>query len=326
MNIYDIAERAGVSIATVSRVINGSGAVSLTTQRRVLDVIAEMGYKPNIFAQGLNTNSMRVLGVLTTDVTDLYYAAAVRSLEQGAKAQGYDILLSCAEDSVADKIRHMALLLEKRVDGIVLVGSTFKEARGNAHILQAAQRAPVVLLNSSLKGPGIYSVYCDDAAGVATAMEHLVAGGRRNIGYIYDVTTSSGLRKLSGYQRAVRRRNLPALALRTEPGIDGGAAAAQALRERRVDAIVCATDELAVGALKALARAGVSVPGDVAVIGYDNSLLARCATPELASVDGKVALLSACALDTMLKVLRDGMAPEKTVVTPELMLRESAIF
>ena len=325
MNIYDIAEKAGVSIATVSRVINGNGPVSRKTADRVLGVIEEMGYRPNIFAQGLATNSMRVIGVLTTNICDLYYAAAIHAIEQSARLQGYDILLACTASSVEDKKKHIGFLLDKRVDGIILIGSIFKEERNNAHIVNAALSVPVVLLNSYVEGRGVYSVFCDDAAGTREAFERLASSGRRRIAYIYDVATYSGVRKLEGYREAAGRAVLPALERKAQSGIDGGAEAAEALlAQGGVDGIVCSEDELAVGALKCLARRGAAVPGDVAVIGYNNSLLARCATPELASVDGKVGLLGVYALETMLKVLETGTAAEKTVVLPELIVRRSA--
>lgn len=324
MNIYDIAEKAGVSIATVSRVINGNGPVSRETAEKVLRIIEDLDYKPNIFAQGLSTNSMRVIGVLTTNIIDLYYAAAIHSIGQSARKHGYDVLLSCTASSIEDKKNHIGFLLDKRVDGIILIGSIFKEERNNAHIVNAAKSVPVVLLNSCVEGRGVYSVFCDDAAGARAASEHLIAGGRRKIGYVYDVTTYSGIRKLAGYREAMAAAGLPALERKASSGIEGGAEAAGALLEKGVDGVVCSEDELAVGVLKCLARRGATVPGDVAVIGYNNSLLARCATPELASVDGKVEFLGACALEAILKAIETGMAAEKTVVLPELAIRASA--
>ena len=140
VNIYDIAEKAGVSIATVSRVVNQNGPVRPATARKVLAVIEELGYRPNIFAKGLTTNSIRLIGVLTTDISDLYFATAIHTIEQNAKKHGYDILLSCTQPTVEDKKRHIDLLTEKRVDGIILIGSIFREAKNNAHIERAAAR------------------------------------------------------------------------------------------------------------------------------------------------------------------------------------------
>ena len=326
MNIYDIAERAGVSIATVSRVINGNGPVSAQTTKKVLKVIDELGYRPNVFAQGLNTNSMRTIGVLTTNICDLYYATAIHTIEQNAKKSGYDVLLSCTTSGVEDKKKHIGLLLEKRVDGLILIGSIFRETSNNTHILEAAKSVPVVLLNSCVEGKGVYSVYCEDDAGARMAAGHLIAGGRRHIAYINDVTTYSGRNKLEGYHLAMEQAGLAPDVVTVPPGIDGGWQAAEQLLSRTIlpDGIACSEDELAAGVLKKLAQAGVRVPDDVAVVGYNDSLLARCTTPELASVNSKVRELSAYALETMVKCIETGMAPQKTAVTPELVVRESA--
>ena len=261
MNIYDIAEKAGVSIATVSRVINQNGPVSKKTAEKVRRIIEEMGYKPNIFAQGLTTNSMKAIGVLTTNLVDLYFSAAIFSIEQNARKHGYDILLSCSGGSVDDKKNHIGLLLEKRVDGIILVGSVFQEERDNSHINEAARSVPVVLLNSFVEGKRVYSVFCDDAAGARSAVEHLAASGRRHIGYIYAADTYSGLNKLNGYREAMRTAGLAAIEMRTMAGITGGEQAMEALlAQGSVDGVVCAEDELAVGAMKTLARRGLAVP------------------------------------------------------------------
>jgi DNA-binding LacI/PurR family transcriptional regulator len=325
VNIYDIAEKAGVSIATVSRVINANGPVSPQTTKKVLDVINELGYTPNIFAKGLSTNSMRVIGVLTTNINDLYYAAAINTIEQNAKKNGYDILLSCTSSGLEDKKKHINLLIEKRIDGLILIGSIFKEARNNTHILRAAQALPVVTLNSCVEGKGIYSVYCDDEAGTRAATQHLIAAGRKSIAYVYDVSTYSGLNKLEGYKTAMQSAGLPPVVLSTDCGITGGFQAAdRLLTQGTPDGIVCSEDELAVGVLKRLSQSDIRVPDDTAVIGYNNSLLSRCTNPELASVDGKVQALSTYALETMLKAIETGDAPQKTVVTPELILRKSA--
>lgn len=324
VNIYDIAKKAGVSIATVSRVINENGPVSASTTNKVLSVIEELGYKPNIFAKGLTTNSMRIIGVLTTNITDLYYASAINAIEQSAKKAGYDILLSCTSDSLEDKKKHIGLLIDKRVDGLILIGSIFKEAHNNAHIINAARTLPVVTLNSCVEGCGVYSVYCDDAAGARAAVEYLIIKGRKKIAYVYDVSTYSGLNKLDGYKAAMQSASLQPFIFATMSGISGGTQAADALLLQDSDGIICSEDELAIGVLKRLNERRVDVPGRIAVIGYNDSLLARCTNPELASVDGKVKSLSAYAFETMLKAIETGTAPQKTVVTPELIIRSSA--
>ena len=138
MNIYDIAQRAGVSIATVSRVLNGSPNVSTKTKAKVLGVIEEAGYTPNVFARGLGLNTMKMIGVLCTDVADIFYAKAVSVIENALRQYGYDSLLCSTGKNLEDKQKYIDLLLAKRVDALILIGSIFKEETDNSHIEKAA--------------------------------------------------------------------------------------------------------------------------------------------------------------------------------------------
>ena len=147
MNIYDIAAKAGVSIATVSRVLNGSPNVSAKTKEKVLRVIQEEGYTPNVFARGLGLNTMKMIGILCTDVSDIYYAKAVSILENALRQHGYDSLLCSTGNKLSDKKKYVDLLLNKRVDAIILIGSTFKEESDNSHIEKAASKVPTIIIN-----------------------------------------------------------------------------------------------------------------------------------------------------------------------------------
>ena len=140
MTIYDISEKAGVSIATVSRVLNGSKNVSDKTRQKVLDVIARYEYTPNAFARGLGLNTMKTIGIMCADSSDLYLAKAVYYIEQKLRANGYDSLLCCTGYGLESKVASMNLLLTKKVDGIILAGSNFayeKESE-NKYISDAA--------------------------------------------------------------------------------------------------------------------------------------------------------------------------------------------
>ena len=154
LNIYDISRLAGVSIATVSRVLNDSDRVSPRTREKVLRVIEENGYEPNAFARGLGLNTMHTVGLLCADAGDPYLAQAVNDLERRLRKSGYDSLLCCTGYEREDKEKYVSLLLQKRVDGLVLVGSHFveREEAGNDYIHRAAEKAPVVLLGGELTG------------------------------------------------------------------------------------------------------------------------------------------------------------------------------
>jgi LacI family transcriptional regulator len=328
MNIYEVAKKAGVSIATVSRVINNSTSVRPETRERVEAALKELNYRPNAIARSLVVNSTQTIGVLASDVRDSYYANAIYILEQEFRRLGYHVILCNTGGELEKRKRYMGLLLEKKVDGIVLVGSVFKEKTDNKHIISTAETVPVVMLNGFLEGENIYSILCDDQAATARIVENLAQRGHKNIVYIYDVDSFSGLAKLEGFRSGMKAAQLevkPHSILRTESGIAGGKMALKMLIDSNVPytAIVTSEDVLAAGVLKGLTYRGVKVPEDVVVFGYNNSIICQCTTPELSTVDNKVGQLARKAADTLFKVLNgEKIAPLKTVV-PELIYRQS---
>jgi len=293
MNIYEIARRAGVSIATVSRVINNSPNVKEATRDKVRAVLDELNYTPNAIARSLAINSTRTIGVLTSDVRDSYYASAVYTIEQELRGLGYNVILCNTGGVLEKKKQYMRILLEKKIDGMILVGSVFKEKNDNSHILRVAEKVPVVMLNSHLEGENIYSVVCDDSSAVRQVVQSLYQRGHRDIVYVYDVESFSGLAKQEGFKIGIKDYGLspePDSILQTESGLAGGIAAIERLEARgaRYTALAASEDVLAAGMLKGLANIGKSAPRDKAVFGYNNSILALSTTPELSSVDKRL--------------------------------------
>ena len=183
-----------MSIATVSRVINGSDRVSPRTRQKVLRVIEENGYTPNAFARGLGLNTMHTIGLLCADAADPYLAQAVNDLERRLRQSGYDSLLCCTGYEQETKEKYLSLLLSKRVDGLVLVGSHFVESEeaGNAYIRRAAQEVPVMLLGGALAGQNLYAVRCDERAAMRGAVRRLLASGRQNVLSLYNSMSFAG--------------------------------------------------------------------------------------------------------------------------------------
>lgn len=327
MNIYDIAAQAQVSIATVSRVLNGKGNVSTKTRERVLQVIEDLGYTPNIFARGLGLNSIKMVGILCSDVSDIYYATAVSTLEKELRKSGYDSLLCCTGTQLEDRRKSIDLLLSKRVDAIILVGSTFKEKGDNSHILDAAREVPFILINDFIDAPNIYGVVCDDFNAVRESTAVLLEQGLRRIAYLYDADTYSGALKLSGYQAAFTQMNMtadPRLIARCEHSLES--AKEQTMRllsEGRLEGVVTSDDCLAVGALQAAVKAGLKIPHEIQIIGFNNSLLARSTIPALTSIDNKVTSLSVMAVHTLIDVFEQKGVANKIVLAAEAVKRET---
>jgi len=328
MNIYDIAKKAGVSIATVSRVINGKQSVSEKTRKKVNNVMSELGYTPNVFARGLMVNSMRTLGVLTSDVRDLYYANAIHTVESEAREKGYDVILCCTGNDIGEKRKYLELLLQKRVDGIILIGSVFKEKSDNRHILEAARKVPVVMMNGCIDGKNVYCVLCDDSYAVYNTVKYLFDMGHRDIVYIYDTDSFSGMEKIKGFKKAAAELGIDIRAnstIKTTGGIEGGYKAVEKLigSGEKFSAVITAEDILAVGVLKKLEHASLKVPDDIAVVGFNNSIISECTNPALTSIDNKVEAISSNAVKIMIDALEGKNIPFKTVVMPELVIRNT---
>src|SRR5690554_1687177 len=157
MRMKDIAGLAGVSIATVSRVINNPEQVRPETREKVQNILEKTNFVANAVARGLVLNSTRTIGVLTVDIRDMFFAKVIYTIERCFKNLGYNVLLSNTGGEAEEKRRYIKVMLEQQVDGLILVGSVFRERTGNKHILTAGRSVPVVLINSFLEGENIYS-------------------------------------------------------------------------------------------------------------------------------------------------------------------------
>ena len=216
MNIYDIAELAGVSIATVSRVVNGSPKVSEKTKQKVLSVMEEHNYTPNVFARGLGLGSMQTIGIICPDVSDAYMARAVAFLERRLKEYGYDCILYCSGHRQEQKEEAVDLLMKKRIDALVLVGSTYTgygddESSSTEYIEKAAEKIPVFLINGRISGSNIYSVYNRDEEASYEAVSGLLRAGRKRVLFLTDSSSYSVSQKMKGYERALQDYSLPVL-------------------------------------------------------------------------------------------------------------------
>ncbi len=331
MNIYDISRRAGVSIATVSRVLNNSPRVSENTRKRVLAVIEGTGYVPNAFARGLGLNTMKTIGLLCPDTADSDPFEALTFLERSFRQQGYDCLLSCTGGNPQARQQGVELLKSRHVDGIVVMGSSFIEEKTaeNDYLRDAAKTAPVVLLNGAFPCENVYGVQCDDRRAMAEAARFLLDGGRRRILYLYH--PSSGRGKLAGYRDAHAQRGLPVdeRLLRCfdqeRSGVHQVRDALLGLEKEGLvfDAVLASEDLLAIGALKYAKAANRRIPADLSVIGYSNSNMCVCTEPELTSVDSKLLLLCEHVAATMIGVLEGRDMPPQLVFTGELVKRGS---
>ena len=336
MTIYDISEKAGVSIATVSRVLNGNVNVKPKTKKRVMDVIEEYGYTPNAFARGLGLNTMNTIGILCADSSDLYLAKAVYYIEQYLRENGYNSILCCTGYDLENKKSSLDLLLSKRVDSVVMVGSNFitGNTEDNKYIRDAAEQMPIMLLNADFDYPNVYCTLCDDYKSMLEATQSLLNNGLRKILYLYNSQSYSGLKKLSGYQAAMLQSDLQfkkeymQFYQGERENIDAIADFLTDLDQNGLsfDAVVASDDILAMGAMKYSKRKKLSIPKDFSIIGYNNSLLTACCEPPLTSVDNRLQTLCCQLVKTLMGVLSGTEMPQKVIFSGELIKRETTKF
>lgn len=336
MTIYDISEKAGVSIATVSRVLNGNTNVKPKTKKRVMDVIEEYGYTPNAFARGLGLNTMKTIGILCADSSDLYLAKAIYYIEQYLRENGYNSILCCTGYELSGKKASLDLLISKRVDSVIMVGSNFisNNMEDNKYIMEASAQIPIMLLNADFDHPNVYCTLCDDYKSMFEATKALIRRGRQKILYLYNSQSFSGTKKLSGYQAAMlqsditfkkeytqfyggERENIDSIAdFLTELSDDG----------LDFDAVLASDDILAMGAMKFVKRKKISVPEEFTIIGYNNSLLTACCEPPLTSVDNHLLTLCNQLVKTLMGVLTGTEMPQKVIFSGELIKRGTTDF
>ena len=333
MNIYDVSKRAGVSIATVSRVLNGNPNVSEKTRTKVLAIMDELGYTPNVFARGLGLGTMKTIGIMCSDSSDPYLANAIYHSEQQLRGNGYDSLLCCTGSSLENKRSCFELLLSKRVDAIILAGSKFVELidKDNAYLIEAGKELPIMLVNGFLDAPGIYSTVCNDYGAVYYAVGRLLDSGRRDILYLYTSHSYSGLNKVQGYKNALTDRSLPIRRELIRQCAKDLTAAKELMEDMwnsglRFDGVMTSDDSLAVGAVKFAHAKGMAIPEDISIIGYNNSILSYCTNPEISSVDTKVKELCITTVDTLMKVFDGGSVPAKTVIAADFIQKQTTNF
>ncbi len=327
MNIYDIAKLSGVSIATVSRVVNGSEKVSEKTRARVLDIIRQEGYTPNVFAQGLGIGTMHTIGILVPTISDQYMANCVSYLEDQLAVHGYDCILSCSGFPKEGKEAHTQMLLSKHIDALVFVGSTFsgsgQSEEETDYIREAARQIPVFIINGLVNGDNVYCRLCDDRKAMREAAGALIAHGRKRILFLTDSRSYSAREKTAGYIEALENAGIRVndeLILHTENRIHAVRDYLSSLR-LDFDAVVATDDGIAIGAVKYAQEKGLSVPEDLCVIGYNNSSLAIACNPELTSVDSRAELLCREAIDDILGILHGDPAIPACSIRPGMLIR-----
>ncbi len=325
MTIYEIAKKAGVSPATVSRVINGSARVSEDKKNRVEQVMEQENYSPNIFARGLNLNTIHNVGIICPVITDVNHAKAVSLLEHQLRENGFDTLLCCTDHRYENKVKYMNLLLNKRVDAILLIGLTVEESKRLKPFEDIAKRIPLIVINAFVESDNIYCVFCDERGCISDLVEQLYEEGYRRIMYLNDSKTLSALEKIKGFENGIAKCNLgELLMLEVDDSEDIIMPTSHAMDiflkdNPPPDALIAADDILVLGASRALKRHNIDIP----LIGFNNSRFSDCCQPEISSIDNNMETICSVAIQLLMDILADKKRASKVMITANLIERET---
>lgn len=287
MNIKQIAEAAGVSVATVSRVLNHPENVAPRTRERIQKIIEEAEYRPNWFARGLNFNETKTIGLLIPNMLNTMYMEIAKGVEDVAKRKGYVIFMCNCEKSMDMEKNYIEHMLTRCVDGIVIMFSLL-----DYEYIKSIeeQKVPVVLIGRNKGNHGFNTVRVDSMAGAENIVGQLVENGHRTIGILYgnDPETES-LARLKGYKNAMKEGGLAVeerYIKSVDNTIEGGyLGAKKMIAEGAPDAIFATGDEIAYGAMDAIKDSGLKVPDDIAVAGFGNLRMSNLVEPKLTTID-----------------------------------------
>jgi LacI family transcriptional regulator len=327
ITIADVAREAGVSLMTVSRVINDKDGVSPTTRQRVLEIVERLDYQPSSIARGLATQRTGTLGLVVPDVANPFFSDVARGAEHVAYAQGHNVFLCNTDEDPLREETVLQSLEAKRVDGVVLCSSRLDDGK----LCSVLARHPsVVLVNRRLEGDKMGTVLLDDEIGGRMATQHLLQTGHRDVGFLAGPLTSrSGRERIKGYCAVLTAAGRPYNSdwLRhCSPVVQGGQEAARELLTTypELTSLFCYNDLVAVGALQACADLGRRVPDDVAIVGFDDIPLAALVTPPLTTCRVPRYELGVQAMRLLLAQIDGDLITSKIVLRPELVVRTSA--
>jgi DNA-binding LacI/PurR family transcriptional regulator len=333
VSIKDIARAANVTPGTVSRALRDSPRVHPETKKRIQRLADRMGYSPDAQARSLVEGRTRTIGVVVTTMTDPFIGGIVQAIETTAHDHGYSVILASSNDSSEREIAAAETLQSKRVDGVIVASSRV----GVLHQGRLEKLGvPVVLINSLVEHRGryIFSIGVDNRHGGFLATEHLVQRGHRRIAYVASPDDrGDSMERLAGYREALARAGIepdPSLLVQGTGRPGGGQRALPVLLalEDRPTAVFCYNDMTAIGLIHAAWAAGLSLPQDLAVVGFDDIVFARYVHPALTTVAQPMVELGRGAMEMVLTLLSDG-AGDQSVITDRalegwLVVRDSS--
>ena len=330
MTITAVARRAGVSIATVSRVINGSSKVSPQTAEQVREAIEALGFYPDTNARALGSGRSSLYGLLISDITNPFFPELVKSFEDNAVEHNQEVLIANTNYDPQRMENCVARMLQRKVDGVAIMTSEMEERLVEVF---SHRRVPLVFLDTATLPGGFSNIRIDYDVGVALAMEHLTALGHKRIAFITGPLWlhSARIRK-QAFEAGMQHREIHLPEHMIQSGnhrADGGYAAMERILavSPAPTAVFCSNDLTAIGAMGAIHKHGLRIPEDISIIGYDDILLSSYTQPALTTLRISRTEIAGTAFRSLFgqrgKSVADAAVKQTHVISPELMERDS---
>ena len=329
-SIADVARESGVSIFTVSAVINNKTHVSKARRQRVEDAIRKLNYRPNLIARSLIKQKTQTIGMIVTDIANPFFPMVVRGAEDAAHKHGYNLLLCNSDDVDEKEEKELELLLSKRVDGILLT-KTAGDFRPSLRQMIKDVNIPFVLVMRTYPQLTKDAVISDDYQGAYEAVRHLARAGRRRIGLVSGpMKVSNAKERYRGFREALEAEKLPyepELVTEGDYRIESGFRAGHALLSQRPDGIYCANHLMTIGLLKAAGEIGLTCPEDFGLVSFDDYPWLGVFRPRLTTVELPKHQLGSEAAELLIRrIAGDTSPPVLRKLQPELRIRESCGF
>jgi LacI family transcriptional regulator len=332
VTIADIAREAGVSIATVSRVINNTKPVSSDLKNRVFDIIEKNNFKPNELARGLITKKTNIIGVIVPDISNLVFGALIKGINSVCSKKGYTLMVTESGGDINNEIKLLDVLADKKIDGILFAGIDV-----NHKLVKEMQTKdyPVILVTQEASdGEGIMNtVVHDNIKAVYDATKFLIDNGHKRIAYIGGpkIDYSSGKKRLKGYKLALEEAKIKLVDSLIEQGefsFQAGYSGMKKMYEENSvlpTAVVTGSDIIAMGVIQFLVGAGVNVPNDISIIGFDDLEFSTYIKPELSTVRISYFDEGAIAARELIKIIDGENVTPQTYYVPHKIIRRSTI-
>lgn len=333
ITIYDIAEEANVSIATVSRVLTGSAPVNKETLEKVKVVLEKYNFQPNLAARNLTKHPSMMIGVVLPDITHPFFSTIFAALQQSALQADYSLLLYNAMNNIDLESRGLQYLRQHQVDGLIFIAGRINHHNlANKYVQELkefSEKIPTLLVNGFIAELDCRQVYTDEAQGITQLVEYLVQIGHRKIAFLGgdDDFTVTGIRD-QAFRTAIAKADLPVVEnwiIRSDFSIQGGMQAMAQLREQpeQPTAVVAINDLVALGINKYCGTHHIHIPNDLSLVGFDDIYLTEVISPELTTVSHNYDVLATTAINTIVKLMNQQAVPENISVAMTLVVRNS---